>query len=83
MENADKPEDFITALVKLQEACGAADRMISQLSMGRESKFYGLERGASIVWKPECESSCCHRLSSAPMEPSDKRFKNNDREEQL
>lgn len=29
MENADKPEDFITALVKLQEACGVADLKMS------------------------------------------------------
>lgn len=29
MENAAKPEDFITALVNLQEACGAADLKMS------------------------------------------------------
>ncbi|HIU69869.1 MAG TPA: iron-containing alcohol dehydrogenase [Candidatus Scubalenecus merdavium] len=29
MENADKPEDFITALVKLQEVCGVADLKMS------------------------------------------------------
>ncbi len=29
MENADKPEDFITALVKLQEECGVADLKMS------------------------------------------------------
>lgn len=29
MENADKPENFITALVKLQEACGVADLKMS------------------------------------------------------
>lgn len=29
IENADKPEDFITALVKLQEACGVADLKMS------------------------------------------------------
>lgn len=29
MENADKPEDFIAALVKLQEACGVADLKMS------------------------------------------------------
>ncbi|MCM1060199.1 MAG: iron-containing alcohol dehydrogenase [Eubacterium sp.] len=29
MENADKPEDFITALVKLQEDCGVADLKMS------------------------------------------------------
>lgn len=29
MENADKPQDFITALVKLQEACGVADLKMS------------------------------------------------------
>lgn len=29
MENADKPEDFITALVKLQEACGVANLKMS------------------------------------------------------
>ncbi|MCM1234322.1 MAG: iron-containing alcohol dehydrogenase [Ruminococcus flavefaciens] len=29
MENADKPEDFITALVKMQEACGVAELKMS------------------------------------------------------
>lgn len=29
IENADKPEDFITALVRLQEACGVADLKMS------------------------------------------------------
>ena len=29
MENAAKPEDFITALVNLQEACGVADLKMS------------------------------------------------------
>lgn len=31
IEHADKPEDFITALVKLQEACGVADLKMSRL----------------------------------------------------
>lgn len=30
MENADKPEDFITALMKLQEDCGVADLKMSE-----------------------------------------------------
>lgn len=29
ISNADKPEDFVTALVKLQEACGVAGLRIS------------------------------------------------------
>lgn len=29
MEDASKPEDFITALVKLQEECGVADLKMS------------------------------------------------------
>ena len=35
IENADKPEDFITALVALQEACGVADLKMSD---------YGIEK---------------------------------------
>ena len=33
IENADKPEDFITALVKLQQDCGVADLKMSDYGM--------------------------------------------------
>lgn len=36
MENADKPEDFITALVSLQEACGVADLKMSDYGIQPE-----------------------------------------------
>lgn len=36
MENANKPEDFITALVKLQEDCGVADLKMSDYGITRE-----------------------------------------------
>lgn len=38
MENADKPEDFITALVHLQEACGVADLKMSDYGIA-DSEF--------------------------------------------
>ena len=36
MEQADKPEDFIAALVKLQEACGVADLKMSDFGIGKD-----------------------------------------------
>lgn len=36
MENANKPEDFITALVKLQEDCGVADLKMSDYGITRK-----------------------------------------------
>lgn len=52
IKNADKPEDFITALVKLQEDCGVADLKMSDygfqkeeamtLAKGARSMQYGL-----------------------------------------
>ena len=38
MENADKPEDFITALVKLQQECGVADLKMSDYGI-EQSEF--------------------------------------------
>ncbi len=40
IENADKPEDFITALVALQEACGVADLKMSG---------YGIEKSECMT----------------------------------
>lgn len=36
IEHADKPEDFITALVKLQEACGVADLKMSDYGITKD-----------------------------------------------
>ncbi len=36
MEYADKPEDFVTALVKLQEECGVADLRMSDFGIGKD-----------------------------------------------
>ena len=36
MENADKPEDFITALAKLQEDCGVADLKMSDYGITKD-----------------------------------------------
>lgn len=44
-ENADKPEDFITALVKLQEDCGVADLKMSDYGFRKEESMT-LARGA-------------------------------------
>lgn len=45
IENADKPEDFITALVKLQEDCGVADLKMSDYGFRKEESMR-LARGA-------------------------------------
>ncbi|MDD2241563.1 MAG: iron-containing alcohol dehydrogenase [Bacteroidales bacterium] len=45
MENASKPEDFITTLVKLQEGCGVADLKMSDYGI-RESEFEGMVKNA-------------------------------------
>ena len=39
VENADKPEDFITALVKLQEDCGVADLKMSDYGFKKEESM--------------------------------------------
>ncbi|MDA6260097.1 hypothetical protein OSJ98_26425, partial [Escherichia coli] len=36
MENADIPEDFITALVHLQEACGVADLKMTEYGIQKK-----------------------------------------------
>jgi len=45
MNNADKPEDFITALVKLQEDCGVADLKMSDYGFTKD-EFMTLAKGA-------------------------------------
>ena len=45
IENADKPEDFITALVKLHEDCGVADLKMSDYGFKKEESMT-LARGA-------------------------------------
>lgn len=39
IENADKPEDFITALVKLQDDCGVADLKMSDYGFSRDESM--------------------------------------------
>lgn len=45
MERADKPQDFITALVALQEACGVADLKMSDYGF-TPNEFMTLAKGA-------------------------------------
>lgn len=45
MEDADKPQDFITALVALQEACGVADLKMSDYGFTPD-EFLTLAKGA-------------------------------------
>ena len=45
MEYADKPEDFITALVKLQKDCGVADLKMSEYGFAKEEAMT-LSKGA-------------------------------------
>lgn len=45
IEKADQPEDFITALVKLQKDCGVADLKMSQFGI-TDDEFMTLAKGA-------------------------------------
>lgn len=45
IENADKPEDFITALLRLQEQCGVADLKMSDYGFTTD-EFMTLAKGA-------------------------------------
>ena len=45
IENAAKPEDFITALLRLQEACGVADLKMSDFGFAPEEAMT-LAKGA-------------------------------------
>ena len=45
MPDADQPEDFITALVKLQEACGVSDLKMSEFGF-EKSECMTLAKGA-------------------------------------
>lgn len=48
MENADKPEDFLTALENLQKACGVADLKMSDYGI-KEEEFEGFVKNARTV----------------------------------
>lgn len=48
IQNADKPEDFITALLKLQEACGVANLKMSDYGFAKEESAT-LAKGARAM----------------------------------
>ena len=50
MENADKPEDFLTALENLQKACGVADLKMSDYGI-KEEEFEGFVKNARTVMR--------------------------------
>lgn len=56
IENADKPEDFLTALKNLQEACGVADLKMSDYSIS-ESEFEKFVKNAktAMAFLFECD----------------------------
>lgn len=56
MENADKPEDFLTALTKLQEECGVADLKMSDYGITRD-EFEKMAKNAvdSMGWLFTCD----------------------------
>lgn len=51
MEDADKPEDFITALVKLQEDCGVTDLKMSDYGI-ETSEFMAMAKNARATLGP-------------------------------
>ncbi len=53
MEDADKPEDFITALVKLQEDCGVADLKMSDYGID-PSEFPKMVQNARDMYGNGC-----------------------------
>lgn len=62
IENADKPEDFITALVELQKACGVDDLKMSE---------YGIEKGEAMTLAKGARSMQEALYASNPCEMTD------------
>ncbi len=62
IDDADKPEDFITALVSLQEACGVADLKMSN---------YGFEKSESMTLAKGARSMQGGLFAANPCEMSD------------
>ncbi len=58
MEDADKPEDFITALVKLQEDCGVADLKMSDFGF-KPDEAMTLAKGARSMQGGLFEANPC------------------------
>lgn len=58
IENADKPEDFITALVRLQEVCGVADLKMSDFGFKPEEAMT-LAKGARSMQGGLFEANPC------------------------
>ncbi len=58
LENADKPEDFITALVKLQKDCGVADLKMSDFGFEPDEAMT-LAKGARSMQGGLFESNPC------------------------
>lgn len=48
IKDADKPEDFITALVELQKACGVSELKISNYGI-KPDEFYKIAINASEI----------------------------------
>ncbi len=62
IENADKPEDFITALAELQKACGVADLRMSD---------YGFDKSESMTLAKGARSMQGGLFAANPCELSD------------
>lgn len=62
IENADEPEDFITALVRLQEACGVADLKMSD---------FGFEPGEAMTLAKGARSMQGGLFEANPCEMTD------------
>lgn len=58
IENAKKPEDFITALIQLQEACGVADLKMSDFGFTRDEAMT-LAKGARSMQGGLFEANPC------------------------
>lgn len=58
IENADRPEDFITALLRLQEACGVADLKMSDFGFSADEAMT-LAKGARSMQGGLFEANPC------------------------
>ena len=61
-KDASKPEDFITALVKLQEECGVADLKMSD---------YGIEKSECMTLAKNARDTMGGLFSANPCDLSD------------
>lgn len=74
IKNADKPEDFITALVKLQEDCGVADLRMSDFGFTLDESMT-LAKGAKSMQGGLFDANPCEMTVKECAEIFEKSYK--------